>query len=80
MNKPQIIEHEDGFDIVLDGHVTAWHSEVMAVGEGITHIKFRKANGKNPLRIKDITGVDIGQLDAPLGIDYQELKVKANAQ
>ena len=78
MTKPQIIEHEDGFDIVLDSNVTAWHSEVVAVGKDMTHIKFRKANGKNPLRIKDITGVDIGQLDAPLGINYEEIKAKTS--
>ena len=78
MAKPTIIEYEDGLDIIVDGDITSWHSEVTAQGEA-TYIKFRKSKGKSPLSIGDITGVNFGDLDKPLGIDYTKIKMPAPA-
>ena len=66
---PEVITTPDGLDIIIDSD--SWRTETFTEGDK-THIKFRKSNGKNPLRIKDITGIDFGALDQPLGIDYKK--------
>lgn len=72
MNPPKVITTEDGLDIIVSE--PAWYCKVISEGEHgeYTRIVFRKSNGNNPLRIKDITGIDFGDLDQPLGIDYKQ--------
>jgi hypothetical protein len=68
----QVQESEDGLDIITDDE--SWFTntnkpvmiEAHAENDGKIHIKYRKSNGKNPLRIKDITGVDLGEVDQTL--------------
>lgn len=70
---PEIITCDDGLDIVIENDY--WHTETFTK-DNKTVIKFRKSNGKNPLSIKDITGIDFGQFDKPLGIDYSKSKTE----
>lgn len=67
--KPKIVSTVDGFELVLDGGITSWCYNVHGEGQE-TRIKFKKSNGDNPLRIKDIAKLDLGDLDKPLGINY----------
>lgn len=53
--KPEVVEHEDGFDIKIDDE--AWVVSTVS-SEGKTHISFRNSRGKkHPLTVKDITGI-----------------------
>ena len=53
--KPQIVEHDDGFDIDVTDE--AWVVSTVS-SDGKTHISFRNSRGKkHPLTVKDIAGL-----------------------
>jgi len=55
----KIVKREDGFDILIDKESWVAKTKIpLHISYDKCCVTFRTANGKNPLRIKDIT--DIG--------------------
>ena len=65
--KPKVVRNHDGFDIVVDKDSWVCHT---VYEDGKCYIQFRHSNGENPLSIGDISGIDFGILDGPVGVQY----------